>query len=85
MLLQCSLFAYDAFKQKFNKLYFVFHHLPRTPPVLWCFGPDIKNVSDVPRHLRSNDLIEFCLYVSVTKSTLGDFGRRSFWHTLKVI
>ena len=42
------------------------------------FGPDIKNVSDVPRRLRSNDLIEFCLYVSVTMSTLDDFGRRSY-------
>ena len=40
-------------------------------------GLDINSVSCAPCHLRSNNLIEFSLDISVTQSTLDHFSRRS--------
>ena len=39
-------------------------------------GPDSKRITVEPLRFRSNDLIDLDLYVSVTKTTRPNFGRR---------
>ena len=69
------LFAHKNFYhspiKKFNKLFSVLVICHGTLPNALFFGPDVKSVSDVPGHLRSNILSLSFLWM-LTKLTLDD-------------
>ena len=68
-------FCHQVVKQKFDKLVFIMEPLHVFGAKV--FGSEIKSISDVPRCLRPKNLIGVSLDISVVKSFLGDFGRRS--------